>query len=147
MNNGQLVPKFSVDQWIILALAVLGLAVSFSLFMKPEDQESVYIRGTQAKIPGTCFSRQWLDFECPGCGMTRSVVCLSQGEWVRSLKFNVAGLLLYVYAIGYIGFAMLRTRISPHHFLNSANSWKLFVWLVVSVVFLQWVLKLLGIFL
>ena len=141
-ENRLLVRKMTFDQWLILAVAVTGLVVSFLLQVKADDSASVYIRFVDAKIPGMCFSKSFFDQECPGCGITRSIVCLSQGELTRSLRFNVAGIFLYVYALGYIAFSLTRSKIPVHHFLHSREAWASFVWISTTLVLLQWGIRI-----
>lgn len=142
VDDQHLIPRFTKDQWFILSLAIVGLIASFLLQVKPDDPESVYFRLSDTRLPGTCFSRQWLDMDCPGCGLTRSVVCISQGELTRSIRFNLGGIVFYVFALGYIGYALTRKKIPANNFFHTAAAWKTFVWLVVIVLTMQWLIKL-----
>ena len=145
MDDRQLLPKFSIDQWVILWVAILGLTTSFFLYMNPDDSNAIYVSGCHAKLPGACMSRQWFDMECPGCGLTRSIVSISHGDLARSLHFNIAGILFYGYAVGYVGYAVLRNTIPSHSFFHSAAAWRLFVRLTLWTVFAQWCLKAYGV--
>ena len=140
--NRQLLPKFTADQWVILSLSVAGLACSFLFYMRPDDQERVFIKGVDAPLPGVCASRQWLQLDCPGCGLTRSVVCISNGQLLRSIRFNVVGLVLYFYAAAYIVYSMLRAWIPVGHFLHSLGAWRLFVNVTWISLLVQWGVKL-----
>lgn len=141
-ENRLLVSKASTEQWLIFLLAVVGLIASFLLQVKPDDSQSVYIRFTDIRLPGTCISRTVLNHDCPGCGLTRSIVCLSQGELGRSLRFNLTGVFLYVFAIGYIGFFLTRQKIPVHHFVHSQNAWPTFAWTCISLALIHWGIKL-----
>ena len=142
MENRLLVRRASRDQWIILTVAVVGLVASFVLQVKPYENDAVYIRFVDQKLPGTCFSRTVFGGDCPGCGLTRSIVCLSQGELTRSLQFNIAGIFLYVCAIGYTGFMLTRTRIPVHSFYHTHDAWTSFVWTSTCLLICQWGFKI-----
>ncbi len=46
-----------------------------------------------------CPSKRWLDITCPGCGLTKSIYALTQGDIVLSLNYNILGLLFVLMAI------------------------------------------------
>ncbi len=75
--------------WLSTAVVVLSLLLDV-----PSDQrvELRWLRGIP--LPGTCMSRAWLGWKCPGCGLTRSFVCLAHGDWAGSLRMHRLGWLL-----------------------------------------------------
>ena len=75
--------------WI--ALAVIGA----SFMLRSEGQESVFFPGAKQAMPELCVSRRIFGLPCPGCGLTRSFVSISHGQFARAWSFNPAGLLLY----------------------------------------------------
>jgi hypothetical protein len=59
-----------------------------------------------ASIPGLLAARLdlcWFHLAsglpCPGCGLTRSVVCLFRGQWAASLAFHPFGVLVLPWAL------------------------------------------------
>ena len=71
--------------WLLL---VLLLAV---VFLSKTDGEDVYVGGHA--LPSTCLLRTAGVDECPGCGMSRSVVYLASAEWGKSFAAHPAGFL------------------------------------------------------
>ena len=45
-------------------------------------------------LPQACFSRSWLGLKCPGCGLTRSIIQLAQGNWRASWREHRLGTLI-----------------------------------------------------
>jgi hypothetical protein len=74
--------------WLLFALVVLAVATALQV-----PQESVTIAG--APLPEICLSRRLFGLDCPGCGLTRSVVSLAHGQVARAWRFNPAGLLWF----------------------------------------------------
>lgn len=72
--------------WIATTVVVL----SFVMQVKGETQ--VAFRGLLGfPLPELCGSRALFGIECPGCGMTRSILSLARGDWERSLEFHRIG--------------------------------------------------------
>jgi hypothetical protein len=69
---------------VLLAFAVfLGLAAS------------------DIALPGFCLFRALFDFDCPGCGITRSIVALLSFDVARSFALNPAGAVVVLYFATY----------------------------------------------
>jgi len=45
---------------------------------------------------------------CPLCGMTRALACLTKGEWVRAIQFNLLSPLVFGILLATIGSAVLQ---------------------------------------
>ena len=61
----------------------------------------VAVRGfPQFPLPQTCTSRAWLGLKCPGCGLTRSIIHLAEGDWRASWhNHRLGGLMAVVIAL------------------------------------------------
>lgn len=83
-----------------------------------------------------CLSKQVLGFDCPGCGLQRSVVLLLRGDFVAAFQMYPA-----IYAILLLlGFLLL------DHFVHVRHNNKITIFLMVSSVALilgNYILKLL----
>jgi len=59
------------------------------------DHERIFFRAfPNLPIPNTCLSRELFHFECPACGLTRSIVYLVHGQWRNSLHCHRLGWLM-----------------------------------------------------
>lgn len=50
-------------------------------------------------IPSTCLIKNILDIDCPGCGITRGLLYVSQGEFLTSNIYNQASKYVFLYLI------------------------------------------------
>lgn len=50
-----------------------------------------------------CFTRQFLGFDCPGCGLQRAVVFLLQGEFIAAFKMYPA-IYPIIFLAGFLAF-------------------------------------------
>ena len=104
---------------IILSVAVLVTITASSLFIRDDEHvEFTFLRGWP--FPELCTSRLLLGIECPGCGLTRSVICLAHGDWGRSVRYHRLGwliaacvLLQFPYRTMTLRYPDFRRRIGP----------------------------------
>ena len=69
----------------VLAIACVVCLLAFLLHELPDGR--VAVRGLpQFPLPQTCASRAWLGIRCPGCGLTRSIIHLAEGDWQASWR-------------------------------------------------------------
>jgi hypothetical protein len=78
-----------------LTVFLLLLLVPSLIAFDPAQGSSLRLFGWS--LPSACPSRQYLDFECPGCGLTRSFVAVTHGEWGFSFACHRLGILLYIF--------------------------------------------------
>jgi|GEM_PF-343323 len=81
-----------------LAAALLVLALASCLQVR--EGRDVVAPGIQAALPQLCTVRRLTGLDCPGCGLTRSVICLAHGDPVDSWRMNPAGLLVFLVVVG-----------------------------------------------
>ena len=100
---------------INLPIVVLaGMLPVLALSMQVVQGEKVCFRVfPEATLPTICFSRN-LGFDCPLCGMTRSVIFFVRGDWTESLAAHRLGWLVFLAIIAQI----------PWQFLSAACTQK-----------------------
>ena len=125
-----------------LSLLALGLAC---LLQVRSDQRVEFRWGLAGPLPESCGSRIFLGVECPGCGLTRSFIYLSQGQWTAAWKVNRVGWLLAfatALQIPYRLYCMRELRAGrPARFRWAA--WG--SWILIAGLLGNWTLKQLGI--
>jgi hypothetical protein len=79
----------------VLLLAVTTMSLSFLMTIK--DDQEVYLPLINQPLPEVCGSRSLLGVDCPGCGMSRAFISISNLEIGRALAFNSASLIVYLF--------------------------------------------------
>ncbi len=83
--------------FIFLTLAAVILLLS--ILMRSEGPESVFLPGVRSPMPETCSSRRLLGIDCPGCGLTRSFISISRGDFARAWQLNRASFVVYLFVM------------------------------------------------
>jgi Protein of unknown function (DUF2752) len=74
----------------VLAVACVVAALAFALVEVPDGR--VALRGfTRYPLPESCMSRSLFGVNCPGCGLTRSIIHLAEGDWRASWRSHRLG--------------------------------------------------------
>jgi len=102
----------------VLGISCFVVLMAFLLKVRPDDR--VALRGlSQYPFPTTCSLRVWLGVNCPGCGLTRSIVHLARADWRTSLRTHRLGMLMAAVILFQIPYRTLivcgidRLRIGP----------------------------------
>ena len=80
----------------VLVLLMVTAAIVMSFVMTIEGQE-VYLPLASQPIPEVCASRNLFGMDCPGCGMSRAFISISNLEIDKALAFNSASLVVYLF--------------------------------------------------
>jgi len=133
--------KSSFDQPILtsfldnrpMGLAILGAAVLHTVLV---------ILG----LPSwSCPIREYLGFPCPGCGLSRSITALFEGEWKTSLTIHAFGP-VFLIALGILGIVNMvplnqRKRIITQ--IRQIEQLTNFTAVILSILILYWAIRLL----
>ncbi len=86
-------PQESVYQasWLIAALAVIALALVLEI-----RGQRVVLPILGIPLPESCWFKRLTGLGCPGCGLTRSVICLVHGNFLRAWDFNPGGYIFFL---------------------------------------------------
>ncbi|NQT40979.1 MAG: DUF2752 domain-containing protein [Planctomycetes bacterium] len=78
-------------------LLVAAGVVLLSLVMQVGGEERVSFQGLgKYPLPPLCMSRSLFGVRCPGCGLTRSLICFFHGQWQASWELHRLGWLMAV---------------------------------------------------
>ena len=93
------------------AILILGsIIVVFGLILEP-SADGVYLLGI--RIPDLCMSKVWLNIDCMGCGLTRSVCYSAHGEFAKAWQMHVLGIPIFfisLFALLEQGYRYLHNR-------------------------------------
>lgn len=83
---------FHISYLVFMAcFLLLPIVIKF----KASEKEALSLGA--CKLPSSCLSRELFGTPCPGCGLTRSFVCLTHGEFAKSISYHRMGITLYVF--------------------------------------------------
>ena len=100
--------RFRLHREMLAIACAVGL-LAFALQELPGGQ--IAFRGlTRIPLPQTCFSRSWLGIKCPGCGLTRSIIHLAEGQWEASWRSHRLGSLMALVIALQIPYRLLALR-------------------------------------
>jgi hypothetical protein len=130
---------------LMLRLSVAALCLTFLLEVLPDGQR-VAVRGFSTyPLPETCGAKLLWGGECPGCGLTRSFIWASRGQWERSLAANRLGLLMLAACVAQIPYRITMIRSSERDGRNSGRWAGYFGAALIALLIGNWVLKVLGV--
>lgn len=95
---------------------------------------------TLSSIP-LCFFKYLTHLDCPGCGLTRSFISISHGQFTEALRFNLLGPFVYLYFLIYL-IRHLLNLILINGFILSWYLPRKTGFFLVTLLFAQWIYKL-----
>jgi len=107
--------------------AASGLAALLGLFLFH------FLEFSNEASNSLCFSRRFLHFSCPGCGLTRSFGALADFDFTAAVVYHPLGPVFLLEAILiWIGWGLILARLIPAPSNRLVNRW-LFVQLFLLV--------------
>jgi hypothetical protein len=92
----------------MVAACAIG-ALAFAL--QEVADGGVALRGcANLRLPEVCFSRRWLGVKCPGCGLTRAIIHLSEGDLKASWRSHRLGIVIAVVIAVQVPYRLLDLR-------------------------------------
>ncbi|MBI84941.1 MAG: hypothetical protein CMJ81_17235 [Planctomycetaceae bacterium] len=123
---------------LLSGIVVLTLAAS----LRVRGDREVVVPVWNKPLPSFCLVRRLFGLDCPGCGLTRSFICLAHGEIVTACRHNPAAAWLFSLVVLQIPLRTLQIW-KIHHGLQEWNStfrpW--FVWPFLAILIGQWSIK------
>lgn len=118
--------KKKISLCIVIVLAIVGmLGLILLRIYNPENENSFFI---------PCFFYKIMGIKCPGCGMTRSLHNLVNGDIKKAIWYNVMSIPAIVLLI-YIGYRYLMYLLKDEEILNEKMEMILKVFLVILIIF------------
>ncbi len=127
---------------LLLLVSCLSILI-VSVLLHPNGARSVTLLG--ATLPELCGFHRLTGWNCPGCGLTHSVMSISQGKWIEAWNWNPAGPFFYVliaFQVPYRLYALwcYRCRRRP-----SGIPWSgALIGAAFAILIVQWILRLLS---
>lgn len=132
--------EFAYHVAILLAAFVVIVA---AVALEVRD-ERVVLPIWHLPLPELCWYKRLTGCVCPGCGLTRSVICIFHGEFSRAWRFNPGGYIfvaVLVYQFPYRILQFLRiSRGMPACRTTRATS--ILVGLLAAFLLIQWFVRM-----
>ena len=81
---------------LILACAVVASALVFRV---PGNDRVELVGLAGVPMPSMCMSKTTFGVECPGCGLTRSLLCFFRGDFANSFALHRMGWIIAIAVI------------------------------------------------
>jgi hypothetical protein len=96
--------KESVDHsasnhYTYIVILFFLIVLPFFTSLDTDQSGETSLKLLKMPLPGMCLSRRIFGVNCPGCGLTRSFVSLTHGDWRLAFHFHRLGPVLYFYFI------------------------------------------------
>ena len=123
----------------VLAIACVVWVLAFLLMEVPGGR--VAVRGfSQFPLPESCTSRTWLGVKCPGCGLTRSIIHMAEGDWRASWHAHRLGILMGVVIAFQVPYRLLSLR-RPEHPLIAPRWQAVLGYALIALLFANWLVE------
>ncbi len=126
----------------VLAVACAVVILAF-LFVEVSGGR-VAVRGlTGYPLPESCLSRTWFGLKCPGCGLTRSIVHLAEGDWRASWRSHRLGGLMAAVIVFQIPYRLMALRRPDRHLIP--DRWlAVFGYVLIGLLIGNWLMDVVG---
>lgn len=121
--------------WNVLSSNVICLIIIFTLNLKLLDFTDY--------LPHECLFHILFNIDCPGCGITRALSFIMQGEIIESLRSNPGGMIILILILVQI---FLR-----YHLINNLKSREFSImftrnsnFFLISILLIFWISKLIS---
>ena len=132
----QLVPA-PRRHWQMLWVAATVVVSAFVLDVIPGER--VALHGLhQFPAPRLCLSQALFGHDCPGCGLTRSLVYLARGDWHSSLRMHRLGWLMALAIVTQFPYRVLCLARRDRQVVPKPVP-KLIGWLLIAALIVNWV--------
>ncbi len=81
----------------LIFLSLAGIVILASFILESGGKSGVHLPGRKNPLPVMCSSRMIFGINCPGCGMTRSFIAISRGNFSMAWELNRASFLVYAF--------------------------------------------------
>lgn len=129
----------------VIFLVTAALVLWLTMFLDLNRKGQVVLPVLELALPSACSFQRLTGYDCAGCGLTRSFLCISRGQLRQACSFNPAGPLIFALVVAQLPYRMtqiLRIRCgqAPLRFPGAAGM----LWFVVAALLGQWIVRALG---
>ncbi len=137
-----IIPRFIINKFIHDEISkihanvlITSILIIFLLLLL--NNHHVYL----SSIPHFCLFQKILNIPCPGCGVTRSLLSMSNWNLSLAWQFNPAGVFLLFYIIAQVPLRIIALKFYTTQMCISQIS-RLSSNTIIIVLFFVWILRL-----
>jgi hypothetical protein len=114
--------------------------LAFGLEEGPDER--VCVRGlSQFPLPHSCVARSWLGVKCAGCGLTRAIIHLAEGDWRASWRSHRLGGVVALLIVLQFPYRLWAIYAGDRRFFELR--WQALLWCVlIGLLLLNWLFDL-----
>lgn len=141
MKSGEPAPLRDMAHQAAFLLASLAV-IALALVLEIRDQR-VFLPVFGIPLPESCWFKRLTGLGCPGCGLTRSVICLVHGNFLDAWGFNPGGYLFVLLIAAQLPYRIAQIRRIRRGFAPwcPTNTTLGFVCLAAAVLLVQWTVR------
>ncbi|MEM7475606.1 MAG: DUF2752 domain-containing protein [Planctomycetota bacterium] len=135
-----------LDSFLWFGGVALMLLATLILDVRAEGR--VGIAGTEFLLPESCMMKSRFQVECPGCGLTRSMIHIANGRFSAAWGLNWVSFVVFVYSLIQLPISLLHAFLAPES-KAASRLYQIAIWvneraMVVVIVLLatRWLLNL-----
>jgi hypothetical protein len=139
MRDAEINKRMRRHNQILLIVGAVAL-LAFALKELPDGR--VAFRGLLwLPLPQTCYSRSLLGLKCPGCGLTRSIIHLAEGDFDASLRSHRLGWVIALLIALQMPYRLLALRLSERELI--APHWQAAIgYALIALLLGNWLVEL-----
>lgn len=124
--------------WLVAALAVIALALVLEI-----RGQRVVLPILGVPLPESCWFKRLTGLGCPGCGLTRSVICLVHGDFLGAWNFNPGGYVFFLLIVAQLPYRLAQIQRIRRGFTPwcPTNATLAVTCLASMVLLLQWIIR------
>lgn len=124
-------------------LLVSAGIIFMSFAMTVNGPTDVRMPGLALPMPESCIARRVWGQDCPGCGLTRSFISMSDGKFSAAFDFNRSGPIVYLFVLVQIPWHLYQMARIFRRKQPIESVWLYSgIFLVSGAMFLQWFVRL-----
>jgi hypothetical protein len=123
----------------MLAIACVVVILAFVLVEVSDGR--VAVRGfTRYPLPEACPSRRLFGLNCPGCGLTRSIIHLAEGDWRASWRSHRLGGIMAALIVFQVPYRLLALR-RPDRYVIPTRWLIVLGYLLITMLIGNWLIN------
>jgi len=129
------------DQWWLMIASGCVFVIAGLLTVLPPGERVAFKGFEDYPLPQSCYLRSNFNLDCAGCGLTRSTIYLTHGDWQASVDSHPLGWLIALLIAAQIPYRSWIIRTGNRYPIGKATPWVLLA-VVGSLLMTNWLMEI-----